>query len=83
MVVDVLLVLIEWHHLCKHLLSYLVDRCELERRDSDLYIAESADDWLDLGVFDAVQRLDHHQVVFLLRILHYCRFHGGEVLLVR
>jgi hypothetical protein len=78
----VFLVLIEGDHLIEHLFGHLVYRCQLEWCDGYLYIAQSSDDRLNFRIFDAVQRLYHHQVVLLLGVLHDGRFNRCEVLLV-
>ena len=81
-IVHVLLVLVEADHLVEDLLRDGVDRRQLERGDGHLHIGEASDDRLDLGVVDAVQRLDHHQVVLLLLVFHDCRLHRREMFLV-
>ena len=78
----VFLVLIEGDHLIEHLFGHLVYRCQLKWRDGYLYIAQSSDYRLNFRIFNAVQRLYHHQVVLLLGVLHDGRFNRCEVLLV-
>ena len=78
----ILLILIETDHLVKNLLGDRVDRSELEWRNGNLHIRKSSDDRLDLGVIDAIQRLNDHQIVLLLRIFHDRCLDRSEVLLV-
>ena len=78
-----LLVLVEADHLVEHLLGDLVDRRQLEGRDSNLDIAQTTDDWLHFRIINSIQRLNNHEIILLLSIFQNCRFDRGEMLLVR
>ena len=55
---------------------------QLKGRNRDVHIGKFANNWLHLGVVNAVEGLYYLQIVLLLLIFHYCRFNGSKVLLV-
>lgn len=77
-----LLVFVEADHLTEHLLRDLVDRSQLEGRDGYVHVAQTPDYWLNFGIVNSIERLNHHQVVFLLGILHNRRLDRSKMLLV-
>ena len=77
-----LVVFVEGHHLVQDGLCHCVEWCELVRRDSDVNIVQTSDDWLELGVVHAVERLDHLEVVVLLLVFQDSRFDRRKMLLI-
>ncbi len=77
-----LAVLIVALHLADDLVGHLVERRHLVRRDAHLDVVELPDDGLELAVVNAVERLDHLQVVSLALVLLDGRLDRRKVLLV-
>ena len=69
LVAYVFLVLIERDHLGQDLLGDLVDRSQCEWSDCHLHICQASDDRLNLTIIDSIERLNYHQIIFLLCVL--------------
>lgn len=81
-VLRVLLVLVERHHLVQNWFGHRVQGGQLVRSDCHLHIVQFSDDWLELRVVNSIQWLDHLQVIILLLVFVNRGFDWSKVLLI-